>query len=237
MLKISNGEISFKETLLLKNINFEINPAELVVIIGPNGTGKTSLLNVMSGTIKLTRGTLLNKFKKHILIPQNLYYPEDVTLFEYISSVFYREKFKWFLSKDDVDRVFFVLDKLHLTKKQEFTLNKLSAGELQLANIALCLISEADFILLDEPTSNLDLVNQIMILNMIKELTNQDISVVAVLHDINLAARYGDEFILVSRNSSLIKGDKSQVLTCKNLSDAYNIDFKELGLYGQINIK
>jgi iron complex transport system ATP-binding protein len=231
MLKISNGEISFKDVLLLQNINFEVNPSELTVIIGPNGTGKTSLLNVLSGTAKLSKGSLHNSFKKKIMIPQNLYYPEDVTLFEYISSVFYRENFKWFLSKDDVDKIFFVLEKLNLAKKKELTLKKLSAGELQLANIALCLITEADFILLDEPTSNLDLVNQIMILDMIKELTNQGISVVIVLHDINLASRYGDEFILVSQDSSLIKGNKNQILTHQNLSDAYKIDFKKLGIY------
>ncbi|MDD3013532.1 MAG: ABC transporter ATP-binding protein [Candidatus Gastranaerophilales bacterium] len=231
MLKVINGEISFKELLLLQDINLEINSSELTIIIGPNGSGKTSLLNVLAGTTKLSKGSLHNSFNKKILIPQNLYYPEDVTLFDYVSSVFYREKFKWFLTKDDVERVFCVLEKLNLRKKQELTLNKLSAGELQLANIALCLISEADLILLDEPTSNLDLVNQLMILDMIKELTNHEISVIVVMHDINLASKYGDKFLLTSHNFNLIHGDKHWVLTNQNLSDAYNIDIEKLGLY------
>jgi len=231
MLKITDGEISFKEVTLLRNINLEINASELTVIIGPNGTGKTSLLNVMASTTKLSRGTIQNNFNKNILIPQNLYYPEDITLFEYVSSVFYKENFKWFLTQNDIEKIFTVLDKLNLTKKQELTLRKLSAGELQLANIALCLISEADFILLDEPTSNLDLVNQIMILDMIKELTNHGISAIIVMHDINLASKYGDKFIITSHNYNLIQGDKTQVLTHKNLSEAYNIDIDKLGFY------
>lgn len=231
MLKIAKGEISFDNEILLSDINLEINSSEINVIIGPNGIGKTTLLNILAGNKKLTDGAFYNNFERNILIPQNLYYPDDITLFEYVSSVFFKENFKWFLSKEDKTNANHVLDKLKLLKKADYVLKNLSAGELQLANIALCLLSEAKFLLLDEPTSNLDLVNQVMILDMIKELSNQGMSVVIVMHDIHLASKYGDKFVLISQNGNISQGIKSEILTNEMLSEAYNIDFKKLGIY------
>ncbi|MFH0703343.1 MAG: ABC transporter ATP-binding protein [bacterium] len=173
MLKIENGKITINNHTILDNINLEIYPELLTVIIGPNGAGKTTLINVLGNTKKLTKGNLVTSFKKSILIPQRTYYPEGITLYEYVSSVFFQTGWKWSLKTQEKNMVCEILEKLNLISKKDLVLNTLSAGELQLANVALCLVSEADFILLDEPSANLDLLNQVIILDILKKLTKK----------------------------------------------------------------
>ncbi|OGI31327.1 MAG: hypothetical protein A2287_02720 [Candidatus Melainabacteria bacterium RIFOXYA12_FULL_32_12] len=232
MLSIKNGKIAFKEKILLEDINLEIPESHLSIIIGPNGAGKTSLINILSGSSKLTGGEFINTYKKCILIPQKTHYPDGINLYEYVSSVFFQSGWKWSISKKEQDRVYEVLDKLNLSSKEKSELHQLSSGELQLANIAICLLSGADLILLDEPSANLDLINQVMILEILKKLTQKGITIVAIMHDITLAAKYGDKFIIVQKTENhpqtgkIVYGNKQEALTEYNLSKAYNYEFK-----------
>lgn len=226
MIKIKNGKITFGEKVLLEDINLEIPKGKLTIILGPNGAGKTSLINILAGVKKLSIGTIINNFHKSILIPQRIDFPQGITLFDYLSSVFYQSGWKWNISEDENNQILQVIEKLDLTDKKDASIDVLSAGELQLANIALCLLSGADFIMLDEPSANLDMLNQIKILEVIKKLTTNGITVVAIMHDINFAAKYGDNFLIVEREGVINCGDKCTVLTPYNLSKAYNFDFK-----------
>jgi len=237
MIDIKNGQIAFDNNILISNMNLNIPDNQLSIIIGPNGAGKTSLINVFAGSAKLSDGCITNTFKKTILIPQRAYFPEGITLYDYLSSVFFQSKWKWQLSVCEKNNIHDILDKLNLENKIDSYLNQLSAGELQLANIALCILSGADFIILDEPSANLDILNEILILEIIKNLVNKNISVAAVVHDINLAARYGDHFIVVSRKGYTISGTRDEVLIPKNLSDAYNFDFKMVEIDENIYIQ
>jgi iron complex transport system ATP-binding protein len=226
MLKIREGKITYADNIILENINLDIKTNQLTVIIGPNGSGKTSLIKVLANDKPLNSGKMESDYKKSILIPQLPFYPQGITLFDYVSSIFFEKGWKWSLAKEDIDQTLGILERLNLEPKKEQMMHQLSGGELQLANIALCLISGADFILLDEPSANLDLLNQITILEILKKLTTKNITVVAILHDINLASKYGDKFIILYKDKSLLYGDKLEVFCKDSLCKSYEVNFK-----------
>lgn len=225
MIKLENGRIAFKDKVLLDGINLEIPESKLTIIIGPNGTGKTTLINTIAGLRTLSSGNLINSSAKNILIPQKAQYPEDITLSEYLTSVFFNTKWQWFLTQEQKDRVNEVLKLLSLSAKMELHLSKLSAGELQLANIGLSLLSDAKLIILDEPSANLDLINQVNILKLLKKLVEKNITVIAVMHDINLAYNYGDYFVLISKDGNIFSGCKNKIFTSETLSLVYGYNF------------
>ena len=115
---------------------------------------------------------------------------------------------------------------MELSDKKNVLIDNLSSGELQKANIALGIVSDADVILLDEPTANMDLVNGIKVLEFIKKLTQKGISVVVIMHDINLCMSYGDLFLGFTKNHKIISGEKEKFFTAENLKEIFGIDFK-----------
>ena len=217
MFSMQDVKIKIDDFVILDSVSLKIVAKSLNIIIGSNGAGKTYLLNVISGVKKPSGGEIINDFKKRILIPQNVVYPPHTTLFEYVSSVFYKSGWKWFLSNEENAAIENALEQLELLPKKDLYLNQLSGGELQLANIALSLLSGADFIMLDEPISNLDLVNLVTVLNILKNLSQQGLTIAIVLHDLNFAAKYGDVFIAISKNKKIIYVEKNQVLNEKAL--------------------
>ena len=126
-------------------------------------------------------------------------------------------------SKNKINKV---LEDLEILNKKELLIENLSAGELQKANIALGLLSGAKLLLLDEPTSNMDLVNQIKTLDIIKKLNQKNITCVIVLHDLNLAAVYGDYFIGIAGNKEIISGNRSEFFKEEVLNKIYGINFE-----------
>ena len=225
MINIENLNLKFDENVIFNNANIEIPDNKITMIVGPNGTGKTTLLKVITGHLK-TDCKIENTFKNIFYLPQKLYYPKGVTTFDYVSSALFKNNWKWFLDEDEKERVHSVLAKVELTDRENVKIENLSAGEIQKANVALGLLSDADLFLLDEPTSNMDLVNQIKILDMIKNLTNSDITAVIIMHDLNLSASYGDYFIGLSQNHKIFKADKNEFFKTEVLNEIYNISFK-----------
>lgn len=224
MIKIKNLSLKFDKKILFENANFEIPENKITMVVGPNGTGKTTLLKVITGLIK-TGAEIENSFKNIFYFPQRLYVPQNLTAFDYLSTQFYKNNWKWFLNKSEKDKIFDVLEKLELADKANTFVDKLSSGEMQKINIALGLLSEADLFLLDEPTSNMDLVNRIKILDMIKKLSKENITSVIVMHDLNLSAGYGDYFIGIGYNK-IFSSDKNKFFKTEILNDIYDIHFK-----------
>ena len=211
----------------LKNVSLEIPNNKLTILTGCNGTGKTSLFKIIMGDIKPVNFDFHSTFKKIFFLPQKIKYPEGLTLFEYVTSFYYSNSFKWFISEEEKIKTLEILDLLELTSCKDVLIENLSSGELQKANIAMALISNADLLLLDEPTSNMDLVNQIKVLDILKKLVlNNGISCALILHDLNLAAKYGENFIGINQDKSLIQTDKNQFFNEKILKNIYNINFR-----------
>ncbi len=105
-------------------------------------------------------------------------------------------------------------------------IEKLSAGELQKANIALALLSGAELLLLDEPTSNMDLINQMKVLETLRHLKKCNITSLIILHDLNLASNYGDYFIGISAGHKLFSYRKNKFFTKETLKKVYNLEFE-----------
>lgn len=226
MIKINDLSYSVENLTIFDSANFEIPSGKLSVIIGTNGVGKTTMLKLISGIIKPKSGNIISDCKELFYLPQKIKYPQGITLAEYIESYFYKNNWKWFLSEKEKTKIDEALSLLELTDKKNVLIDNLSSGELQKANIALGIISNADTILLDEPTANMDLVNRVKVLDFIKKLTSKGISIVVILHDINLCVNYGDWFIGFGKNHKIIAGEKNKFFTQENLKEIFGIDFK-----------
>lgn len=226
MININNLSYSVDNIKLFENANIQIPKNKITMLVGPNGVGKTTLLKIIAGIIKPQMGEVSVNNKDLFYLPQRIKYPQGITLQEYIESSFYKQNWKWFLTKEEKDKVNEMLNILELSDKKYTLIDNLSSGELQKANMALGLMSEAHILLLDEPTANMDLINQIKILNMIKKLTQTGITCIIVLHDINLASDYGDYFIGLTRKNEILSGVKKNFISSDVLKKIFGINFK-----------
>ena len=226
MINIKNLSLTVDNLVLYENANINIPKDKISVLVGPNGVGKTTLLKIISGIIKPQKGEIVSKSKNLFYLPQRIKYPQGINLQEYIESSFFKNSWKWSLSNEEKAKIDEVLDLLDLKDKKNTLIDNLSSGELQKANIALGLVSNADILLLDEPTSNMDLVNQIKVLDIIKKLTNKGITCVIVLHDINLSSSYGDYFIGLTKSGKIFADYKNEFFTETILNQIFGINFK-----------
>lgn len=226
MIKIKDLSLTVDKLTIFNGANINIPKDKITVLVGPNGVGKTTLLKLISGVVKPQSGAIEKNCKELFYLPQRIKYPQGITLEEYIESSFYKQNWKWFLSKEEKQKVDEVLELLELTDKKETLIDNLSSGELQKANIALGLVSNADVLLLDEPTSNMDLINQIKVLDIIKKLTKKGISSIIVLHDINLSSSYGDYFVGISKERKIITAEKKDFIKAEILNEIFGINFK-----------
>lgn len=225
MIKIENLNFEYENKIIFKNLNLNIEDNKLSIIMGLNGVGKSTLVKLITGGIK-TSCNIENTFKKVFYLPQNPYYPKGVTTFDYVSSVFYKNNWKWFLTEKEKGEINEILTLLELEDKKDIKIENLSGGEIQKANIALGLLSGADLFLLDEPTSNMDIINSIKIFDILKKLSDKNITIIIITHDINLSAKYGDDFIGITKNNEVIKKDKNSFFNNENLYKIFGINFE-----------
>lgn len=194
------------------------------------------MFKIITGNIK-TGFRVYNDFSKIFYLPQNPYYPKGISVFDYLSSIFFSDNLKWFLSKDEKDKIEKVLSKVDLLDKKDICVENLSGGEIQKLNIGLGLLSGADLFLLDEPASNMDFINQLKILKMLKELTKKGITSVVVMHDINLALKYGDTFFGITTEHKILHQDGIKFFTSSNLKSIFDMNFEILESNGNIYVQ
>ncbi len=212
MIKFENVSVKFENLTLFEGVNVEIPKNKITMLIGLNGSGKTSLLKAFT------------KRTSSFYLPQNIKYPQGITLNEYMESIFYNQNWKWFLNSKERGKISKTLELLELGNKRDVLIDNLSSGEIQKANIGLALLSEAKILLLDEPTSNLDIINQVKVLDILKKLKEKGITIVVAIHDINLIAKYAEYFIGITSKHKIITGDKKGLI--KNLSEIYGMNFE-----------
>lgn len=225
MIKIDNLSLDFDGKVIFKNAQFEIPDNKVTVISGPNGSGKTTLLKIITGSIKPQECSIENTFREFFFLPQKIKYPARITLFDYVSSSFFKNSFKWFLNNEECRKIEKIFKELDIYDLKDVFIENLSSGELQKANIALALLSGADCLLLDEPASNMDLINQIKTLDIIKKLTRKNVTSVLVMHDLNMSLNYGDYFIGLNYKFDIISAEKNDFFTKENLKKIYDLEF------------
>ncbi|MBC2579347.1 ABC transporter ATP-binding protein [Clostridium sp. DJ247] len=235
-----NLTLAYGDYIVLKDINITIPKNEITILVGSNGCGKSTLLKTISRLLKPVQGSVLledsNIFeksskeiaKKLAILTQAPVAPSDLTVFNLVKQGRYPYQ-TWFnqWSKEDEKIVDYALEKTGLTDIKHKKISDLSGGQKQRVWIAMTLAQQTDIILLDEPTNHLDIKYKIEVLDLLKNLNNQEKrTIVIVLHDINLACRYADNIIAIKDGKVYSEGAPEEIITEKLISDVFDINSK-----------
>jgi iron complex transport system ATP-binding protein len=239
-IRVNDASVRIKNKPLLDGINLELISGELLVAIGPNGAGKSTLLKVISGEVEVDQGqarldespissySLQDLSMMMAVLPQHteLHFPFEVQQVIALGRIPHDSGNR--RNAEIVDEVMQLLEIVHLARRDYTTL---SGGEMQRVQFARALcqlwhISTQGFLLLDEPTSSLDLSHQHAVLSVAKDMSKKGIGVFVVLHDMNLAARYADRIVLMNAGGIVQQGSPGEVLTEGNLQAVFGVNIK-----------
>lgn len=239
LLTIGCEDISFNygTKLVLKDISIQFGKGYLFGILGPNGSGKTTFLKILSGVLKAEYGNvmvdevLIKEFnpreiaKKIAVVPQRTTINFDYTVEEIVMMGRYSHISR-FSQESPEDKIIVddVLKRLKLLDIRKRSFNELSGGELQKVIIARALAQSSKIILLDEPTTHLDINYKIEFMDMMKNYIEEGKIIIAVLHDLNLAAQFCDKIILLNKGCIKAFGMVEEIITRENIRSVYNID-------------
>ncbi|MGG7162436.1 ABC transporter ATP-binding protein [Clostridium ihumii] len=236
IMTIENLNFEVQNKHILKNINLEFYKGELVGIIGPNGAGKSTLLkcfngiNTYEGTICI-KGKDIKKYEDKILAQNisfmnqntNINFPfscEDIILmgrYPYMKSGYDLKESDKIIAKK-------YMEYMNIIDLREKKITELSGGERQRVLFSKVLTQETDIILLDEPTSNLDIKYQEEIFKYMKKLTEEQKLIVTTIHDLRVAIKYCTKLILIKDGYVIANGKCNEVITEENIKMAYDID-------------
>lgn len=235
-LLLNDYSCGYKNSFKLSDISFSVPKGDFAGIVGPNGSGKTTLLKGITGEFKLFGGTIsLNNMNmstmslmekaRNIAVVSQFSEVADIPVEDYVlmGRLPYRIRWQFFETKKDFDTAeqYMKLTNIHHLRHKLMT--QLSGGELQLASIARALTQEPELLLLDEPTSHLDISHQVQILNLIQQLNVElNLTVLMVIHDLNLAGEYCDHLIMMKAGKVYIKGEPQEVLDYNHIEEVYN---------------
>ena len=238
MIKLENISFSYnKKKEFIQDLSLEFKSGEITTILGPNGSGKSTLLHMMSTYLKPKSGKIylgdkdLGKLKQKEIakyiscVYQENEAPDDITVRDLVS--FGRNIYSNVKKEDKEENkrmIDFVLKATGIEEIQDKKVVNLSGGQKQRAFIAMSLAQNTEVLLLDEPTTYLDIYHQIEILEVVKSLNEKyNITIVMVLHDLNQAINYSHN-IVIMKNGNLIKqGKATEVLNEQTIKDVYNV--------------
>lgn len=219
----------------LSDIHFSLKKGSFTGIIGPNGSGKTTLfrgisgaLPTLNGNISLEGRSLKNlKLKERackIAIVSQTVDADQMGVEEYVlmGRIPYHSRFHFFESKEDIALAHRYMEQTGVLKHRDKLMSELSGGEQQRAAIARALTQQPDLLLLDEPTAHLDITHQVRILNLLQQLNEETgLTILMVIHDLNLASEYCDQLIMFSEGKVYTQGSPEEVLSFNHIETVY----------------
>jgi len=227
---------NYGRTAILNHIDFSVEDGEVVSLVGPNGAGKSTLLKCMNRILKPSYGRILidGEDVNHLTlkkmarvfgyVPQTAVHTFPATVFDTVL-LGRRPYMDWVVGHENREIVYemlFQMDLSHLAQRQ---FNELSGGEQQRTLIARALAQEPRVLLLDEPTSNLDLKHQLDVLNHVVAIVKEKgVSVLMAIHDLNLAAQYSDRLIFLRKGEIFKWGTPGEALVVENIRSVYEVD-------------
>ncbi len=235
-ISIDGLEFSYSSTPVLKDITLELSGAKFVSILGPNGVGKSTFIHCINKILTPTGGTVMiddvdvktipiKELAKSIgYVP---YSSNDTFSLTVVDTVLMgrHPHSRWNSLKDDLVVVYDTLKLLGIRKLAMRRFNELSAGQHQKVMLARGLVQEPKVLLLDEPTSNLDVRHQLDVTKILKRLSvEKQILVIIISHDINIAAKFSDEIIMMHDGSVYAVGTPQEVITEDNLRVVYGVE-------------
>jgi iron complex transport system ATP-binding protein len=234
-LKINDVDFSYSSTPVLEGISLELDGPQLVSILGPNGVGKSTLIHCINKILKPVKGfvaldgndvnemTLKELAKKMGYVP---YSANDTFPFTVVDTVLMGRypHSKWKSLEKDLDIAYEMLKLLGIEHLAMRPFNELSAGQHQKVVLARGLVQEPRVLLLDEPTSNLDIRHQLEVTKMLRNLAvERGMLIIMISHDINIAAKFSDKVILMHKGTIYSVGTPREVITSENLEAIYGV--------------
>lgn len=228
---------------VLKDVSFQLEPGKFLAILGNNGVGKSTLLKCLNKILKADSGSFLLdgedilRMSNHqvaqriAFVSQNV--PSTQMTVHDVVMLGRRPYMKWGFTEKDHQIVHESMDRLNLDALRGRFLNQLSGGERQKVMLSRALAQQPKLLLLDEPTSSLDIHNQYQVLKIVQEICRKDgLSAIVVIHDLNLALRFCDRFLLLRQGQVYDAGDW-QVLTPQALKQVYQVNGRVLDVEGR----
>ena len=237
MLCAKDLKVGYEDRIIIDNLNLSIKQGEIVSIIGPNGCGKSTLLKTLSRMISPVSGKvylegtelkhLKNKLisQKICLLSQHNQAPNDLTVEQLVYYGRLPHK-KWYEHKSEEDKLFidWAIEQTGLTRYKDKPIGSLSGGERQRAYIAQALCQKPTILLLDEPTTYLDISYQLELMELIQEINKKlNITVVMVLHELNQASRYSDRLIIMKQGTIISDGAPNEIIDQQTIESVYQI--------------
>ncbi|MDV2480906.1 ABC transporter ATP-binding protein [Methanoculleus sp. Wushi-C6] len=233
ILDVDGVAFNYRSASVLREITFDLPPGQVLAILGPNGVGKTTLLKCMNAILRPKAGSVLvggtNLLEADRMeIARNVgYVPQRceagrMTVFDAVL-LGRRPHIGWDVRETDIRIVEAAIRMLHLDGLALRYIDEMSGGELQKVSIARALVQEPRVLLLDEPTSSLDLKNQLEILGIVRRVAEEhNVAAVMTMHDLNMALRYADRFILLKDGIIHAAGSR-EVVTPESIGAVYGV--------------
>ncbi len=236
MLTVQQLCVAYQKQRILHNIDLEFSSSGFTALVGANGSGKTTLLHTLAGLLKAEQGrvylngkNLNNYSKKEIarelaMLPQITATPIGLTARELIMQGRFPWQSWWNQWSDDDEQIFdFVIKSIGIEDYLDTPIEQLSGGQRQRCWIAMIVVQDTPFILLDEPTTYLDISHQVELMNLIASLCMQGKKIIAVLHDLNQAAAYADKLIMLKQGKIFTQGSVKDTFTSENIKAVFDI--------------
>jgi iron complex transport system ATP-binding protein len=238
-LEARNISGGYTQKPIVTQINFSLESGEWLSLVGANGSGKSTLLKLMTRLLLPQEGTVLLDGKaihneptsyiaqKLALLPQQQTIPAGLTVWQLVAlgRTPHQPWWQWQLNAKDRGKVEKALQQTGMESFSERPVEELSGGERQRAFLALALAQNPQILLLDEPTTYLDIRYQLELLELLKQLNiQQHLTIITVLHDVNLAARYSTRIALLRQGVIYDLGTPEAVLTPDNLIDVLGVE-------------
>lgn len=237
-ISVENLNVNYCDKEILKDVSFQVKSGEVITIIGPNGSGKSTLIKALSRCLRPVKGNILfdknnintistkDIARKLSVLPQEKNISLDISVEELVSyGRFPHLNFGGKLKKEDNDIISWAMEKTRLENMRKRLVHTLSGGERQRAWIAMSLAQKPQVMILDEPTTYLDISYQLEILELIKELNDTlGITVIMVLHDLNQASRYSDKIMVIDRGEIYQYAEPNKIINKSLLHNIFKID-------------
>lgn len=221
---------------VLNDLDFTVPEGRFTAVIGPNGCGKSTLVKSLARVLATDPGMVtlaeqpLNRLRPKLLaqrialLPQHPVVPDGVTVRGLVARgryPYHRPLRQW--SAEDPHAIGQALEDTSMTAFADFPVAELSGGQRQRAWLAMVLAQQTEYVLLDEPTSFLDIAHQIDVLRLCRSMTANGRTVLAVLHDLNQAARYADELVVMHHGKLVAQGAPHEVLTTQLVTEVFGL--------------
>jgi iron complex transport system ATP-binding protein len=236
-LAVENISVSYGERPVLESVSFVLRAAEIIALLGPNGAGKTTLIRALNGSVRTTDGSieiegkLLEQYSRREIAQRIAVVAQEnetrfpVTVLDFVLAGRFANgsAFGW-ETEDDIVAARKALADCDLSDFADRLMNELSGGERQRVVLARAIATDAKVFMLDEPTANLDLEHQALMFRLIRERCRErNCSAVVITHDLNLAAEFANEILMLKNGKTFAFGPPDEVLNQQIIDEVYNV--------------